>query len=300
MASLRLIILLALVGCYDVPHPACGFQCAPATEGEPCPSGYTCDLGRCVLDGYTGTCPMIEQPPVSDSIPPEIMARSPAPDETGVPLDAIILVTFDEEVVDVDASTFGIAFGGEFVNGAVSVASAGRAFRFVPSRNLQANRTYEVVLGNAIADLAGNPLAETRWEFSTIEDHTGPMIVASSPMNGAVAVEPNASITVTFDEPITSNSLSSVRLERNGVPETISLSLPSPNSIGIGHDPLLGETLYTIILTDQITDLAGIIDAVKRSRMQRFTGGVGMVIPSATGGLDAKIGNAENPLQRPL
>jgi hypothetical protein len=257
MASLRLIALLALVGCYDVPQPACGFQCDLALEGEPCPAGYTCELGRCVLDGFSGICPLIEQPPVTDAIPPQIMARSPAPDDVSVPLDAIILVTFDEVVVNIDASTFGLAFGSEFVTGAVSVASPGRAFRFVPSRNLQANRTYEVVLGNAIADLAGNQLGETRWAFSTIEDHTGPMVVASSPMNGAIGVEPDATITVTFDEPITSNSLSSVRLERGGIPETISLSLPAPNSIGIAHDPLLGETLYTIVLTDQITDLAG-------------------------------------------
>ncbi len=257
MASLRLIVLVALVGCYDVPQPACGFQCAPASEGEACPSGYVCTLGRCVRDGYLETCPPIDQPPVTDSIPPSIMARSPAAGETDVALDAIILVTFDEEVADVDASTFGLSLEGTFVNGVVSVASPGRAFRFVPQRNLQANKTYEVVLGDAIRDVANNHLGEMRWSFSTIEDHTGPMILTSMPMNGALDVEPNAAITVAFDEPITSNTLASARLERNGVAEPITLSLPTATVLAIAHEPLLGETLYSIVLTDQITDLAG-------------------------------------------
>jgi methionine-rich copper-binding protein CopC len=257
MAALRLIILLALVGCYDVPQPACGFQCGPSSNRDVCPNGYSCEFGRCVLIGHTGECPAIIDPEVTDRTPPGIQARSPMVDQTGVELDAIVLVTFDEEVSDVDASTFGVSLGGTFVNGAVTSASPGRAFRFVPSRNLQANGTYEVVLGSAITDVAGNRLPETRWSFSTIEDVTGPMLLSSSPANGATGVEPNAAITLSFDEPITSNALTSVRLERAGVPEMITLSLPAPTSISIDHDPLVGDTLYTIVLTDQITDFAG-------------------------------------------
>jgi hypothetical protein len=260
MAALRLsavALLGALVGCYDVPQPACGFQCGPSSNRDVCPNGYSCDFGRCVLIGYTGECPAIIDPEVTDRTPPGIQARSPMVDQTGVELDAIILVTFDEEVTDVDASTFGLRLGGTFVNGAVSSASPGRAFRFVPSRNLAPNGNYEVVLGTAIMDLAGNNLAETRWSFSTIEDVTGPMLVSSTPMNGALDVPLDTAIDLVFDEPITSNSLSSVRLEQNGVAETITLSIPMSNTIAISHDPLAANTTYTIVITDELTDLAG-------------------------------------------
>ncbi len=44
------LLSLALLGCYDVPRPACGFRCGP---DEACPEGYTCNGadGRCHLNG---------------------------------------------------------------------------------------------------------------------------------------------------------------------------------------------------------------------------------------------------------
>ena len=41
---------LALLGCYDIPKPQCGFRCGP---DKACPEDYTCndEDGRCHLNG---------------------------------------------------------------------------------------------------------------------------------------------------------------------------------------------------------------------------------------------------------
>lgn len=48
--ALGALLSLALLGCYDVPRPACGFRCGPSGA---CPEDYTCDPsdGRCHLNG---------------------------------------------------------------------------------------------------------------------------------------------------------------------------------------------------------------------------------------------------------
>lgn len=262
MASLRLIVCaVVLAGCYDIPQPACGFQCGPPASigGDgTCPDGYACVEERCrLVSDPPDSCPAIVEPPITDSTAPGVMARSPMPGETDVALDALILVTFDERVTGVTPATFGVQSGAAFVAGEITVASPDRAWRFTPNRSLQVNKTYEVVLGGAITDLAGNPLPETRWMFSTIEDRSGPTIVTSSPQGGATNVSVTGALSVSFDEPIEGVDTSSVRLEQNGVAQPITLSMPLATTVTIDHDVLAGETLYTIVFTSGITDLVG-------------------------------------------
>ncbi len=262
MASLRLIAcVIVLAGCYDVPQPACGFQCGPPASigGDgTCPDGYACVEDRCrLLSDPPTSCPAIVEPPITDSTAPGVMARSPMPGETDVALDALILVTFDEKVTGVTPASFGVQFGASFVAGEITIASPDRAWRFTPDRPLVVNRTYEVVLGSAITDFAGNPLPETRWMFSTIEDLTGPTIAFSTPMAGAMDVSVTSALSVSFDEPIAGADASSIRLEQNGTSQPITVSMPLANTVSIDHDPLAGETLYTIVFTSDITDLVG-------------------------------------------
>ena len=263
MASLRLIACaIALAGCYDIPQPECGFQCgAPATIGGEgsCPDGYSCLGDRCrLVTERPFSCPEIMDPPiVTDITPPSVMARSPMPNAVDVPLDTLVLVTFGEDVTGVDASTFGLESDTGFVNGEITIASPGRAFRFTPTSDLKVNTVYEVVLGTAIRDDAGNRLPETRWSFATIEDHTGPTVVGSIPPDGAIDVALTGTLSVIFDEPVMGITASSVQLEDDGTILPTTLSLPLINRLDIAHDPLAGETVYTIILGAGITDLQG-------------------------------------------
>lgn len=68
------LLSLALLGCYDVPRPECGFRCGPS---EACPEDYTCNVadGRCHLNGSSPSlvCGTVDAPaadaPVADAPP---------------------------------------------------------------------------------------------------------------------------------------------------------------------------------------------------------------------------------------
>lgn len=260
MASLRLIVCaLALAGCYELPEPACGFQCGPPlAEGAPgeCPSGYTCVAGRCQTDAQTTCPPLPDAPGVTDLTPPGVMARSPAPGETGVALDATVTVTFDEPVTSVNPGSFGLSTDTGFVLAGVTEEAPGRTFRLTPERPLRVNKTYQVILGIGIADLAGNALRETTWTFSTIEDRTGPMIASADPADGAVDVALTAALSIRFDEPVTGVTDTSARLEQGGMVQPVMLATTAM-TIDLEHDPLTPATTYSIVLTSDITDLVG-------------------------------------------
>jgi hypothetical protein len=69
----------ALLGCYDIPKPRCGFRCGP--DGA-CPEDYTCapSDGRCHLDGS----------------PPELACEGPArPDGPAAPDAAVVDAAVD-------------------------------------------------------------------------------------------------------------------------------------------------------------------------------------------------------------
>jgi hypothetical protein len=70
------LLSLALLGCYDVPRPECGFRCGPS---EACPEDYTCNGadGRCHLNGSSPQLVCGTVAPLSD-------ASRDAPTDAGV------------------------------------------------------------------------------------------------------------------------------------------------------------------------------------------------------------------------
>ena len=49
---MRVLVLLALVGCYSPGYRDCEVTCAAGS----CPSGFVCNQGVCRVDGFSGTC----------------------------------------------------------------------------------------------------------------------------------------------------------------------------------------------------------------------------------------------------
>ncbi len=66
---MRVLVLLALVGCYSPGYRDCEVTCGGGT----CPSGFVCDQGVCRVEGFSGACGstthdarMIDSPPNAD------------------------------------------------------------------------------------------------------------------------------------------------------------------------------------------------------------------------------------------
>ncbi|MFN0249215.1 MAG: Ig-like domain-containing protein [Kofleriaceae bacterium] len=272
------LLAIALVACYDVPRPACGFQCGPPAlaggEGT-CPDGYVCFTNvdnRChrVSPPFTDDCPGDAAVPV-DLKPPLLGFRSPAPDDTNVPLGAIgsIEVGFDELVSGFDFPNVVVEEGALIVT--TSITQLGDTFDnlvhyridILSSLGVQrpfASATmYTVRLSDGITDFAGNAFLGDTWSFTTEADTTPPMATLQTPST-LVNVGVGTLVVVTFSEPVLGVNTATLTLTGPAGQIGSNLSTNGSPSTSATLDPfsnLQPATQYTIALSAAITDLAG-------------------------------------------
>ena len=156
---------------------------------------------------------------IPDEINPSIVSLSPADDSSDQYVAADLVATFDEEVALVDGGTVTIRNLSEGSDLTITlpdsrVSVSGPVLTISPSSNLSFGTDYAVrISADAIEDVAAIPNAfggitdDTTWNFNTSEsDATAPVVSSFNPVNGAVDVSGNPSLTATFDENILLNS----------------------------------------------------------------------------------------------
>jgi hypothetical protein len=174
-----LLLLLApgalLPGCADDEPPPQDSGVPPADASQPPadasrPPPDAADAAPIPVDGGGNDA----SPP--DGTPPTVLSATPEPGATGVANDVAIAVTFDEAIDpdSVDAASFRLVdiqhdravAGSAIVDGAV--------VRFEPAAELTFRERYELVIGTAVTDLSGTPLAEEwRGAFTVREGVLG-------------------------------------------------------------------------------------------------------------------------------
>lgn len=138
-----------------------------------------------------------------DTEPPQLAMTIPAAGARDVPPGAEIVLGFSEEM--------GAAFLQEPVQVmaegarvAVQATRTPRTLRLRPEQVFKPNTTYEVRI-RGLADLAGNPLPETSFEFRTA-DAAQPLptfaVTSMHPENGALGVDPGTTIRLGFNLPV--------------------------------------------------------------------------------------------------
>jgi uncharacterized delta-60 repeat protein len=214
--------------------------------------------------------------PEPDLAPPTVTGRTPASAATGVAIDAAVAVTFSEPVDPATVTTLSFRVapsGGAALDGTASVSGA--LATFTPALALAYGTTYDVTIGTAVRDLAGNALAAPEsWSFKTAlppgADVTPPHVVAIAPGDGALLVPLRTSVTATFDEAVDPATVDSTtfRLEAPGgepVAATIALSALGTVATLRPASALAGSTTYTARVTTAVTDLAGNALAAERA-----------------------------------
>lgn len=173
---------------------------------------YTASLAGTISDAAAGTLGATswafttDVGPPPDTVSPLVTTRVPGRGATGVPLDSVVTVTFDENVQGVDESSFVVerASTGTNVPGLVVRRRFDNRWTLIPDDNLRRGTRYRVLLfGSAtgIRDLDGNALLDTDWTFSTrtgAGDTLGPAVLSRNPRNGAVGVSRRTDVTVRF------------------------------------------------------------------------------------------------------
>ena len=190
------------VSCYAAPEPNCGFQCGP--NGE-CPTDYACSSTQvCEKIGATDVCKADAGVPDSldaNLAAPMVVSTTPLNGDTQVQRGLPISVTFDQDVVGVDLTSFTVAEGPTQLVGTVTYLPQSFSANFLPDQPLPAGSVITVNLTSAITNTLHVPLSPYTWQFTTIDD-VAPTVAASAPMDMATNIPTSTTIVVEFSEPV--------------------------------------------------------------------------------------------------
>ena len=213
-----------------------------------------------------------------DTTPPTVVSVSPVSDAVDVSVDIEIFVYFSEGInlSTVSDQTFyidGLFSDDVFPN----TASA----RLKPLAALSYDTEYEVVVGRAIRDLAGNSLAsEYRWSFRTESNPSlrSPGVIATVPTSGATGFDAAAPIIVTFNKTMDPASFadSSIKLTPSAAGTVV---MVDSTATFTPDDTLLFLTTYTATISAAVQDTSG--NPMTASYQWSFTTGTDPMIPEA-------------------
>jgi hypothetical protein len=236
----------------------------------------------------------------SDTTRPAVTITVPDNAATGVAINTRVSATFSEgmDPLTIVNPTFMVKRpDNTVVTG--TVGYAGLTGTFIPLDNLAPGTTYTAVVTTGAKDLAGNTLpADYVWRFSTgvVSDNTAPRVTLVNPADLADNVALNASVNVTFSEPmdpLTINT-SSFTLQPFGPPAgaillgTVGYDLPGRIATFTPTAALLPGTRYTATVNTGSADLAG--NALAVDNVWTFTTGTGLAPGAVALGSAAPFG----------
>jgi Bacterial Ig-like domain len=251
--STRLLVVLFVAGCYDVPKPDCGFRCE-ADSG--CPDGYTCASdGRCHRDGADPglSCPT---PDGGGGYSPRIVSSMPLPGEA-IERTANLNVVFDVEVVGVDKLSFFVVDRATQTpfDGIVSYDPGAKRASLFARNTLPASQLFDMILTSAISDpQTGNVLMEARIAFATKPDTTPPEVTSVMPTSGSIQIPVAVDITVNFSEDVTGVNASTLRISDTTPPPSVVYMPAARSATMILHSQLAPHTTYTVSTASGIFD----------------------------------------------
>ena len=149
---------------------------------------------------------------------------------------------------------------GIWLDAAVTYDDATHRATIEPAAQLASNTTYRVVVGGAIADLAGNFISQDSWGFTT-GDTIDPTILETHPTAASTDVWRGVTITITVGERVTGVSGETIRLRNTKTGDRVAAKVTYDKAAGtISLDParrLGAARWYRVKILHGIEDLAG-------------------------------------------
>ena len=143
-----------------------------------------------------------------DNSLPLVLATSPVDAAIGVATNSAVSATFSEQMNPLTVSTATFKLTGGTTPGPLNanVTYSGVTAVLKPASNLEINTLYTATItggANGVKDLKGNALAVDRvWTFRTgaAPDNTRPTVISTIPLDLAIDVPLNSSVSATFSE----------------------------------------------------------------------------------------------------
>ena len=204
--------------------------------------------------------------PPLDETPPTVSSTIPANGTVNVPvyLPGGILITFSKKMDDstINDQTITLADGQNGVPGLVTYTytTGVPTAVFTPSSSLNPTTLYKITVDINVKDSYGIPMAAPylcSFGTGTVQDTIPPTVVSTTPRNGDIGVMPNAALSVTFSEPVDSQTISFIMSTGSTtIPCTMSYS-GGTTAIFTPLATLAYSTPYTATVSAGVKDLAG-------------------------------------------
>jgi hypothetical protein len=206
--------------------------------------GQTFDFGTVVLDNSG----------------PRVDVVAPSGGLTGVAPTSPIVLTFSEPMqTNTFTSAFSLRDGAAPVDGTVTSSADRRSFTFTPNQPLRSSGVYSVTGKGAPdgpRDDANLVMVDPFISSFTVRDVMPPAIVALSPVDGAREIAPEATVRVTFSEPVSEANLVLRDGAGNQVPAQVALALGGTVVVASPVNFLVANGTYVATLSN-VRDTAG-------------------------------------------
>jgi methionine-rich copper-binding protein CopC len=198
-----------------------------------------------------------------DTTPPTVLSSVPANGATEVPLNNMLMtVTFSEPMnAETLKATASVTCRHPIPNCTVILLNVIRRQNSVElnvAKSFLTEATYKITVTGS--DLAGNPLAATTLEFTTVKDNTPPTVVNLLPANGSRGVARDTSMSVSFSEAMNYDSLAAgIKVTANAANVSVSIAQqPSTNTYTIQPStPLPYGSSVSLSVNSSAKDLSG-------------------------------------------
>lgn len=188
---------------------------------------------------------------------PIVNATSPVDGAFSVPLSQTITATFNKEMnpATITAASYKVTADGVPIAGTISYT--GLVASFDPTASLLANTIYTATITTLVKDEAGNALQTNYvWMFTT---GISPFVMATSPINEAVNVALNETVTATFNKPMNPSTINtnSFIVTQAGTAVVGSVTYLGVVGTFTPSIPLTATTIYTATITTNAEDVSG-------------------------------------------
>jgi hypothetical protein len=133
---------------------------------------------------------------------PLVIETNPTNEAVDVPLNQVVLITFNKEMNPATITTESVTLYGPTTQVTGVVSYSGVNATFTPSDSLAINTIYIGRVKTSVKDLKGNALqVEYVWTFTT-GSNIAPTVISTDPVNLESNVDLDKIITATFSEPM--------------------------------------------------------------------------------------------------
>ena len=221
--------------------------------------------------------------------PPTVTELSPADDATDVPLNVVVVATFDRAMETLTDGDFTLSLDGTDIAGVV--LSDGASATFTPDEDLVASSLFTATVTTDARSSAGARLQDAVvWSFTTGNDvdTEAPTVSSVDPVDLAEDVAINTVVAVTFSEamnPVTITDTSFTVTQADTSVAGVVVYGPGTTATFTPDDDLAGNSAFTATITTAVTDQQGV--ALSTLFTWTFTTGTTEALGPAPVGLGA-------------